>query len=127
MKKIHAIIIERGPLSPKEAAVLRYLCEGYMQKQIALKVCRTQSTVGKHLESISRKLDCHCAAEIVSTSVAMGLIKVEIRESTNTSLKALLFLLMLNMMFIHTDGRRPPRPIRTVRVTQVVRTSNQYS
>ena len=126
MKKIHAIIMERGPLSPKEAAVLRYLCEGYLQKQIALKLYRSQSTIGKHIESIAKKLDSHCAAEIVSTSVAMGLIKVEIRESA-TSLKALLLLLMLNVVFVHTDGRRPPRPIRTVRVTQVVRTSNRYS
>lgn len=127
MKKIHATIMDRGPLSPKEAAVLRYLCEGYLQKQIALKLFRSQSTVGKHIESIARKLDSHCAAEIVATSVALGLIKVEIRECTGTSVKVLLLLLMLNMMFIQTDGRRPPRPIRTVRVTQVVRTSNRYS
>lgn len=127
MKKIHATIMDRGPLSPKEAAVLRYLCEGYLHKQIAIKLFRSQSTVGKHIESIARKLDSHCAAEIVATSVALGLIKVEIRECTGTSVKVLLLLLMLNMMFIQTDGRRPPRPIRTVRVTQVVRTSNRYS
>ncbi|AWX99543.1 hypothetical protein A8139_05690 [Marinomonas primoryensis] len=125
MKKIHAIIIERGPLSPKEAAVLRYLCEGYLQKQIALKLFRSQSTVGKHIESISRKLDSHCAAEIVSMSVAMGLVKVEIREQTNTPIKALLIFLIINMLFIQTDGRRPPRPIRTVRISRTIRTQRE--
>ncbi len=125
MKKIHANIITKGPLTAKEAAVLRYLCEGYLQKQIALKLFRSQSTVGKHLESISRKLDCHCAAEIVSTSVAMGLIKVEIREHTSAITKALVIFLMMNMLFIQTDGRRPPRPIRTVRISRTVRTNRE--
>jgi DNA-binding CsgD family transcriptional regulator len=126
MKKIHASIIEKGPLTSKEAAVLRYLCEGYLQKQIALKLFRSHSTVGKHLESISRKLDCHCAAEIVSTSVAMGLVKVEIREQqTGVITKVLLIFLMMNMLFIQTDGRRPPRPIRTVRITRTIRTNRE--
>jgi DNA-binding CsgD family transcriptional regulator len=125
MKKIHASIIEKGPLTAKEAAVLRYLCEGYLQKQIALKLFRSHSTVGKHLESISRKLDCHCAAEIVSTSVAMGLIKVEIREGTRTSVKALLLLLMFHMMIPQAGSRRPPRPIRTVRASQTIRTNRE--
>lgn len=127
MKKLHATILKNGPLSNKEASVLRFLCEGYLKRQIAVKIFRTQSTVGKHVESISKKLDSHCAAEIVATSIALGLIRVEIRESVNTPIKTLLLLLMLNMMFIQIDGRRPPRPVRTVRTTQVVRTSNRDS
>ena len=130
MKKIHASIIENGPLSTKEAAVLRYLCEGYLKKQIALKVFRSYSTVGKHIESISKKLDCHCAAEIVSMSVAMGLIKVEIKEKENTTssaVKTLSLILMFNLIFPQTDIRRPPRPVRLVRATQIVRINRPYS
>ncbi len=123
MKKIHASIIYQGPLTTKEGVVLRYLCEGYLQKQIALKIFRTQSTVGKHLESISKKLDCHCAAEIVSTAIAMGLVKVEIRQKHHITVKCLIIAIVLNS----TSGNIKLRPPRTARTTQVTRTQSRYS
>lgn len=90
MKKIKAHILEKGPISSKELVVLRYLCEGYMRKEIALRVCRTMSTVGKQIESISRKLECHSAAEIVATAVGSGLVKIEITQEHSPFSKCLL-------------------------------------
>jgi len=131
MQRLHATLIKHGPLSPKEAVVLRHLCEGRLRKEIALKVFRTASTVGKQIESISRKLECHCAAEVVAKAVAMGLVRVELVEDYRLSIKCVAVLLIVNAMTSHFDiprGPRSPRPIRTTRlISRVVRQQNQYT
>ena len=130
MQKITAIILKQGPLSPKEAVVLRYLCEGCMRKEIALKVCRTPSTVGKQIESIAEKFDCHSAAEIVATAVAAGMVSIQIKQENSLFGKCLVMLLMCNVVFSHMDMRRgpsSPRPARTSRTTsRVNRSQRQY-
>jgi len=120
MTKIRAHILKDGIVSKTESVVLCYLCQGYMRKKIAIRVCRTPSTVNRHIESIARKLDCHCAAEIVATAVAAGIVKIEITHDHNLFSKFILILLMCNFTVGHLDFQRTPRsprPLRTMRVS----------
>lgn len=130
MTKIKAHILKEGLVSSKESAVLRYLCEGYMRKEIALRMCRTQSTVNRHIESIAKKLDCHSAAEIVATAVAVELVKIEITHDHNLFSKFILIFLMCNFTAAHLDFQRTPRsprPLRTTRVSsRLVRGQRQF-
>ena len=129
MRKLTVKIINRGPLSPKEAIVLEYLCQGYMRKEIAEKVHRTPSTVGKQIESILEKLECHCAAEVVATVVAAGMVKMTISNEHSLFMKFVCALMLVNITASHMDLRRgpqSPRPQRTYRASsRVVRRIEQ--
>lgn len=128
MKKITAVIISTGPLSRREAVILRYVCEGYCRQEIADLVCRTVSTVGKQIESIAGKLDCHSAAEIVATAVAADLVRIEISQEHSWFIKCMAVVLMLNITASHVDmrfGPRAPKPIRTTRVSNRLVRRNQ--
>ena len=132
MSHLHASILKRGPLSPKEAVVLRYLCEGYHRQEIANIINRTVSTISKQIESIAFKLDCHSAAEIVGTAVALGLVKIDVIHEHNLFIKFIAcFLIVINISSGGVDmrrGPRSPRPVRTrVTASRVVRHQNQYS
>ena len=116
MCKLTVKVLKRGPLSPKEAVILGYLCQGYMRKEIALRVCRTPSTVGKQIESILEKLECHCAAEIVATAIAAEMVEVTINHEHSLFMKIVCVLLLVNITASHMDlrrGPRSPRPMRT--------------
>tara|TARA_R110002050_G_scaffold57423_3_gene128921 strand:+ start:73967 stop:74443 length:477 start_codon:yes stop_codon:yes gene_type:complete len=118
MHKLLATSIKQGSLTPKEAVVLRYLCEGFLRKEIADKVKRTESTVGKQIESIAAKLECHCSAEIVATAVALGLVEISVTRDHGLFIKFLSALLIINFTAGHIDMRRgpqAPRPARTLR------------
>ena len=129
MHNIHAAIIKPGPLSAKEAVVLRFMCEGYCRKEIAGLVFRSVSTVGTQIESIAEKLDCHCAAEIVATAVAAGLVTIEITNEHGLFMKFMIILLLVNITSSHMDlrrGPRSPRPVRTMRASsRLVRRQEQ--
>ncbi|MCX4187191.1 LuxR C-terminal-related transcriptional regulator [Methylophaga sp. OBS4] len=130
-KKLRAIIIERGPLTRQEANTLRYLAEGYTRSEIAsIKLFRSPSTINRHVESIALKLDAHCTAEIVSTAVALEMVRFEFRTKHHLASTLLLCLLMVNITAGHLDmrrGPRSPRPVRTVRVSsRLTRTQRQY-
>lgn len=129
MSKINAHILKQGTLSPKESVILRHLCEGYMRKEIAFRVCRTPSTVDKQIESIMEKLDCHCAAQVVATAVAAGLVEITISHEHSLFIKMVCVLLMINITSSHLDLRRAPRsarPLRSMRTSaRVVRTVRQ--
>ena len=115
MANIKVSVIDLGRLSPKEAVILAYLCKGYMRKEIALRVCRTPSTVGKQIESIARKLDCHNAAEIVATAVGADMVKITITHEHSLFMKMICVLLMMNITSSHIDLRRAPRSPRPMR------------
>lgn len=127
MKKLSATVVNVGPLSKKEAIILRYLCEGFMRKEIASKVCRTQSCVGKQIESIAHKLDCHSAAEIVATATALDMVKIKITEVGHWLQNLLSILLVFNIALSHVDmrGPRSPRPIKTRTTARLVRSIRQ--
>ena len=120
MKCLHAIILKRGPLTPKEASVLAYLCEGYQRKEIALKTFRSPSTIGKHVESIAQKFNAHCTAQIVAIAVAKGFVQITEVEVCSRS-AAVIILLMAFVQAIQPYEDQPYRPARTAR-TRVTRT-----
>ncbi|WP_289284103.1 MULTISPECIES: LuxR C-terminal-related transcriptional regulator [unclassified Methylophaga] len=131
MKKLHAVVIDKGPLSKTEAITLGYLCEGYTRIEIAeQKRFRSRSTINRQVESIAYKLEARNQAEIVSTAIALNMVRLEFREPHSLLKKLLLVLVMTNITAGHIDmrrGPRAPRPVRTVRVTsRVLRTARQY-
>ena len=79
MQKVNAEVIDPGPLTKKEAEILKYTCEGYMRKQIAAKLYRSIKTVSAHIEHIEQKLDAHSTAQVVCISVARGMVKITIQ------------------------------------------------
>ena len=83
MQKLNAEVIDPGPLTKKEAEILKYTCEGYMRKQIASKLYRSIKTVAAHIEHIEQKLEVHSAAQVVSTSVARGMVNITTATSIN--------------------------------------------
>ena len=130
-RKLKAIIITRGPLTRQEAKTLGYLCEGYTRQEIAVsKLFRSPSTINRHVESIGIKLDAHSSAEIVSTAVALGMVRFEFRQRLHLASKFMVVLLLVNVTTSHIDmrrGPRSPRPVRTVRVSsRLNRNQRQY-
>ena len=130
-KKLRAIIENRGPLSRQEANTLKYLAEGYTRQEIAkFKLFKSTSTINRYVESLALKLDSHCTAEIVSTAVALGLVRYEFRVKHQLATNLILCLLIVNITASHVDlrrGPRSPRPVRTMRVSsRLTRTQRQY-
>lgn len=131
MKKLHVALLQQGPLTAKEARVLRYLCLGYSRLEIANEQPqRSESTINRHVESIAYKLDAHCQAEIVSTAVALGLVKIEIDQHHSLFSKMVIAVLLVFSVFGgNVDMRRSPtpRPIRTARTSnRTNRSTDQY-
>jgi len=112
MKKLRAKIIEKGPLTEKEAEVLRYLCEGYFRPEIALKLHRTVSTVSKHIEHIAEKLEAHSATEIVLLAEHCGLVDITPITRPQALQKLLIFMLLFGQLLNPVQGRRPPQSPR---------------
>lgn len=112
MKCLTAKIINKGPLTDKEAEVLRYLCEGYYRPEIALKLHRTLSTVSSHVEHIAEKLHAHGSTEIVVLAEKLGLVEIKlIKPQHNYLLNSVLVFLMMGQL-INPMGIRPPQTPR---------------
>lgn len=108
MKRLTAKIIDRGPLTAKEAEVLRYLCEGYFRHEIALRLYRSTSTVSAHIEHIAVKLEAHSSTEIALIAQQMGLVEVRLKPANNI-MKTLLIFIAIMQMNDDMIMRRPPR------------------
>ncbi|MCK5586361.1 response regulator transcription factor, partial [Candidatus Bipolaricaulota bacterium] len=54
-----------SPLTPKEMEVLRYMAEGFLNKQIADKLDVTEQTIKNHITSILRKLNANARTQAV--------------------------------------------------------------
>lgn len=76
--RLTATILDQGPLSPKEARVMRLVAEGLTQKQIAQRINRSLSTINTQLEHIYRKLNAHSAVHAVGIAVSKGIITLTI-------------------------------------------------
>ena len=63
-------------LTPREAAVMRYLLEGLTNKEIANKLSISEHTVKFHLGSAMTKLGAASRAEAVALAIRRGLISV---------------------------------------------------
>lgn len=133
MKKLRVTLLKQGPLTKQEAIVLVYLCNGYSRQEIADKPPqRSISTINRQVESIAYKLEAKCQAEIVSTAVALKLVKIEVCPTHSLFAKSLVVLLVgLNVSGGNVDMRRgpvAPRPIRTARTSnRTNRNVGQYS
>ena len=100
--KLHATILDKGPLTRQEARVLQLLSTGLLRKQIAATTYRSYGTVSKQVESIAKKLNAHSAAEIVAKAVAAQYVDI--------TLKALLLCLMFNSVSEPMDINKLRQP-----------------
>ena len=65
-----------SPLTPREVEILRYIAEGYINKQIALELDVTEQTIKNHVTSMLRKLNANARAEAVVIGIKRGIIPV---------------------------------------------------
>ena len=103
LTRLRAQVIDRGPLSPKEARVIQFIAEGLTQKQIAQRVNRSLSTINTQLEHIYRKLGAHNATHAVGIAISKGIVGLSI---------------LTMLVAIQVDNKnliRPRNPIRTGR------------
>jgi len=120
MQRIHAQIIDKGPLTEREADVLRYMCEGLFSTEIAVRLFRSPRTIGKHIENIAAKLDAHGSSEIVLIARELGLVKITLRNPINPALKIVLLLIMVSNLMPPQGMRRPKTPrAPTVRLVRL--------
>jgi len=121
VKRLKAQIIKNGPLTDKEAEILKYLCMGYYRPEIALQLHRTLSTISKHIEHIAEKLDAHGSTEIVLIAEKTGIVEIKIIEKRPE--KLLLICLILGQLISPNLGRRPPQTPRPL--IRLVRSHHQ--
>jgi DNA-binding CsgD family transcriptional regulator len=127
VKRIHANLLNPGPLSAKEAVVLRYICEGYTRNEIAGLVFRSSSTISSQIDSIAQKLDCHSAAEIVATAFALGLVSITIDQNPSLLRRIVVLILIVSMVVAQFDIK--PDDVTTARLrlptTRLIRNPNR--
>jgi DNA-binding NarL/FixJ family response regulator len=63
-------------LSVREAEVLQLIAEGFLNKQIASELHLSVKTVEKHRQSVMRKLNLHCIADLVRHAADAGFIEM---------------------------------------------------
>jgi two-component system NarL family response regulator len=66
----------RPSLSPREMDVLRLVCRGRTNKEIASAMFISEETVKSHMKSLFQKLGVHDRAEAVAVSMQRGLIRL---------------------------------------------------
>ncbi len=65
-----------SPLTPRETEILNYIAQGYLNKQIALKLGISEQTIKNHVTSILRKLNANARTEAVVLAIKQGLISI---------------------------------------------------
>jgi len=63
-----------SPLTPRETEILNYIAQGYLNKQIAVKLGISEQTIKNHVTSILRKLNANARTEAVVVAIKQGLI-----------------------------------------------------
>jgi two-component system, NarL family, response regulator DegU len=66
-----------SPLTPREIEILKYIAQGYLNKQIAAELGISEQTIKNHVTSILRKLNANARTEAVVVAIKQGLIKIE--------------------------------------------------
>jgi DNA-binding NarL/FixJ family response regulator len=72
-----------SPLTPRETEILKYIAQGYFNKQIAQKLCISEQTIKNHITSILRKLDANARTEAVIKAIQLGLINIPTKKNTD--------------------------------------------
>ena len=65
-----------SPLTPRETEILKYIAEGYLNKQIAAELGISEQTIKNHVTSILRKLNANARTEAVVVAIKQGLISI---------------------------------------------------
>ena len=65
-----------SPLTPRETEILDYIAQGYLNKQIAIKLGISEQTIKNHVTSILRKLNANARTEAVVIAIKQGLISI---------------------------------------------------
>ncbi len=65
-----------SPLTPREIEILKYIAQGYLNKQIAAELGISEQTIKNHVTSILRKLNANARTEAVVVAIKQGLIKI---------------------------------------------------
>jgi len=65
-----------SPLTPRETEILDYIAQGYLNKQIAIKLGISEQTIKNHVTSILRKLNANARTEAVVVAIKQGLISI---------------------------------------------------
>jgi len=63
-------------LTPRETEILNYIAQGYLNKQIAIKLGISEQTIKNHVTSILRKLNANARTEAVVIAIKQGLISI---------------------------------------------------
>lgn len=65
-----------SPLTPRETEILNYIAQGFLNKQIAVKLGISEQTIKNHVTSILRKLNANARTEAVVVAIRQGLITI---------------------------------------------------
>jgi two-component system, NarL family, response regulator DegU len=65
-----------SPLTPREMEILKYIGQGYLNKQIAAELNISEQTIKNHVTSILRKLNANARTEAVVLALKQGLITI---------------------------------------------------
>ncbi len=65
-----------SPLTAREIEILRYIAQGFLNKQIAAELGISEQTIKNHVTSILRKLNANARTEAVVVAIKQGLIKL---------------------------------------------------
>ncbi len=65
-----------SPLTPREMEILNYIAQGYLNKEIAIKLGISEQTIKNHVTSILRKLNANARTEAVVVAIKQGLISL---------------------------------------------------
>jgi two-component system, NarL family, response regulator DegU len=66
-----------SPLTPREMEILKYIGQGYLNKQIAAELNISEQTIKNHVTSILRKLNANARTEAVVLALKQGLITID--------------------------------------------------
>ena len=64
-------------LTPREIEILKYMAQGYLNKQIADSLYISEQTIKNHITSILRKLDANARTQAVVIALKRGLISLD--------------------------------------------------
>ena len=65
-----------SPLTARETEILKYIAQGYLNKQIAAELGISEQTIKNHVTSILRKLNANARTEAVVVAIKQGLITI---------------------------------------------------
>ena len=63
-----------SPTTPRETEILKFIAQGYLNKQIAAELGISEQTIKNHVTSILRKLNANARTEAVVVAIKQGLI-----------------------------------------------------